>query len=60
MAFSARYPGECGNCDQHFGVGATVEYKNDQLVHFPACPPEPAPKRYPRCPVCTLEHPGQC
>lgn len=65
-AFIASYFGECSDCWDSIQPGQEVVYNvRDDLVHVD-CPVHPATKAdaaalaKPRCPVCGLNHPGEC
>lgn len=67
MAFQAKYPGRCRDCDDPITVGDWVEFDDDRNLLHQVCPEEGvlvnnhrAPR--PLCPRCflTLPRVGPC
>lgn len=60
MSFTAKYESECENCPASLEVGqeAVVVDFDKQLYAHARCPVPPKPQ--PTCPVCHLQHAGEC
>lgn len=59
MSLTARFPGECEECDEPIRPGELVEGADPGWRHV-VCP-DPLQVEQPACPVCFLVHPvGKC
>jgi hypothetical protein len=60
MAFNARYPGRCADCDEWFDVGSLVRYEEGELIHDEHIEAKvKRPEKSP-CSHCWTVHAGEC
>ena len=59
MSFTAKYRGDCRDCDEGIRPGETVEFDDDRNVLHVVCPDRAGLEGKPRpvCPRCFMELP---
>lgn len=59
--FQAKYPGQCGRCDNRIQVGEHVHYDDDELIHVECAEDIGLNNNVGTpCPDCWLIHKGEC
>lgn len=56
MSFTAKFPGECDDCDEPIEIGQVCEFQGNRVVHA-FCPPPRAQGWVKVCSECFTEIP---